>query len=176
MAKRSAGHLTNERSVSLPSPTTTTVCAPGQRVNVIDAAVALLRPFRSGLVDTAAALMANRPGLADRNVTLNVAELFAASDPGRQTATLRNHDAPELADTRVRLEGNATPAHTDRAVAGPALRTVSVHLVETPTLAPLGHDNDAERSARVDVGGAEVTVTLNGPAVAWPTLLIAATE
>jgi len=75
-------------------------------------------------------------------------------------------------DTSDSAAGSSTPAATLVAAAGPVLATVRVQVPVPPTVMAAGQDNSAEMSASVE---ALVTVTVNGPAVAVPAMLVAVT-
>ena len=97
------------------------------------------------------------------------------SERTNHTPALSNHRPPRVAETRQERKGRVIPAVTNRAVAGPALATVSVQPTSARTGTVFGHERVAETSANrgfvvVDTG------TVNGPAVALPTSLVAITE
>jgi hypothetical protein len=140
------------------------------------AAVELFLQFGSGLFDAAAAPILAFPVERGLNVTVNDADAFAASDETRHVTTLRHHVQPLLFENLPSDDGSVSSTQTFRAVAGPALVTVSVQVALTLTRTDVGHDNATEMSALVEAGGGVVTVTLNGPAVACPTVLVAITE
>ena len=68
-------------------------------------------------------------------------------------STLACQTPPLVNDTRDSPDGRSNAAVTFFAVAGPALRTVSVQVAFRFTLTGLGHDNATERSALFDGGG-----------------------
>ena len=109
-------------------------------------------------------------------MTVKLVDAFAFSDETFQITTLRHQVPPLLFDTRVADPGRASDTHTFFAVAGPALRTVSVHVAFTLIFTDAGHESEAERSALLVAGGALATVTLCGPDVALPAAFVATTE
>lgn len=130
----------------------------------------------SGLLDAVAARIGALPVVRGLNVTVNVADWFAPSEASCHVTTLRHQIPPLLLDTRVSDDGSASATDAFFATAGPALRTVRVQVAFTLIFTDAGHDNAAERSARFDAGGGELTVTLCGPAVADPAPFVAMTE
>ena len=70
-------------------------------------------------------------------------------------------------------ESTTATAITFCAVEGPALCTVTLQLTTLPTLPLIGHDKLTEMSAFV--ARTEEIATVNGPALAAPTLLEAVT-
>jgi len=115
------------------------------------------------------------PGITGLKVTVNVVEEFEASELNVHFATFLDNTPPLLVETGDNPDGSAIAADTDLAVAGPALCTVRVQLAETLTVTLVGHASVADRSALLDEGDAATMVTVNGPAVAFPTLLEAIT-
>jgi len=143
---------------------------------LVVAPVTLFVQRGSGLNDAVHATNPARPVLRALNVTVNVAVLFAPSDDTRHVTTLRHQLPPLLFDTRDTDGGKANDAHTFFATAGPAFRTVIVQVAFVFAFTDAGHANDTDTSAFVDGGGGLVTVTLYGPAVAFPARFDAITE
>jgi hypothetical protein len=143
---------------------------------VMDFAVALFDHFGSGLLDAVPAMSVDLPVKTGLNVTVKVFDARDDNELVFQVTTLCHHDWPLLVETSFNEYGKARPTHTFFAVAGPEFFTVTLHDVVAPTLALLGHDTETDRSAFVDAGGGDVTVTVNGPAVAAPAGFVATTE
>ncbi len=139
------------------------------------AEVTLFFQLGSGLVDAVAVPSVALPVVRPLKVMVKVEVAFALSDAIFHVAMLRHHTAVPVFDTFVSDDGSASAAHTFFAVAGPALRTVSVQVVFTPIFADVGHDNVVDTSALLDAGGAAATVTVYGPAVAFPAVFVAFT-
>src|SRR5271157_1211388 len=116
------------------------------------------------------------PGTTGLKVTLNVVEEFEASELNVHSATFLDHTPLPLIETGDNADGSAMAAERDLAAAGPALCTVRVQLAETLTVTLVGHASVADRSASLDEGDAATMVTVNGPAVTFPTLLEAITS
>ena len=133
----------------------------------------LFRGLGSGLCEAAAATTSTLPAAWALTMMENCAEARLASAARVQVNTLACRAQPEVHDTSDSAYGSRTPATTLLAVPGPALATVSVQVPVPPTVMLAGQDNTAEMSASED---ALVTVTVNGPAVAAPTVLVAVTE
>jgi hypothetical protein len=144
-------------------------------VSVTATAATLFFQFGSGFTDAVAAANVTLPVVNGLNVTVNVAVALDASEAIFHVAMFTTHVAPVLVDTRDSWEGSVIAATTDCAVAGPALRTVNVHVPETPTFTEVGQASVAARSALFEAGGGVVTATVNGPAFTLVTLFVAIT-
>jgi hypothetical protein len=109
-------------------------------------------------------------------VTLYVVEELEASEVTVHSATFPDHAPLPLAETGDKPDGSAMATDRDLALAGPAFCTVKVQLAETSMVTLVGHTSVAVRSASLDEGVAATIVSVNGPAVADPTLLEAITS